>query len=126
MSNDQLIGVDRGGDHDPDRDHMSDHRTWSTPGRKPPTAKDAVGRADAEDALALAAAVLESACSGWRRNRRCVDEHGNRVAHTHPICLHAQYRHYMILLEHGLTIPAGRPSGVNRRETTLRMVHRER
>ena len=71
------------------------------------------GDGEAEDALALAAAVLESTCSGWRRNRRCVDEHGNRVAHPHPNCLHAQYRHYMILLEHGLTIPARRASGAS-------------
>ena len=111
MSNDQLIGVDRARNHDPDRDHASDHRTWSARGRRTRTGDDAVGDSEAEEALALAAAVLESACSGWRRNRRCVDEHGNRLAHPHPICLHAQYRHYMILLEHGLTIPARRPSG---------------
>ena len=113
MSSDQWIGVDRAGDHDADRDHASDRRTWSAVGRRLPTAGDAVGDGEAEDALALAAAVLESTCSGWRRNRRCVDEHGNRVAHPHPNCLHAQYRHYMILLEHGLTIPARRASGAS-------------
>jgi len=66
--------------------------------------------------VAWAAAVLKEACSGWTQNRRCVDEHGNRLAHPHPICLHAQHRYYMILLEHGLTIPARRPSPVTQTE----------
>jgi hypothetical protein len=78
-----------------------------------------VSNDEAGDALASAAAILESACPGWTRNRRCVDEQGNRLAHPHPMCLYAQHRHYMILLEHGLTIPARRPSRVNQTEVDV-------
>ena len=113
MSSDQFLGIDRAGDHDSNGDHETNRGMPSRAGGRLSPADQAVSDDEARDALASAAAVLESACPGWRRNRRCVDEHGNRLAHPHPMCLHAQHRHYMILLEHGLTIPARRPSGAS-------------
>ena len=111
VSNDQLIGVDQARNHDPDeitRQIIGRGRhVDGEPG--PATTRSATVRQ--KKRWLWRRPSSSSACSGWRRNRRCVDEHGNRLAHPHPICLHAQYRHYMILLEHGLTIPARRPSG---------------
>lgn len=49
-----------------------------------------------------ALSALADACEGWRSNRRCVDESGGRLAHPHPGCLQAQYRHDVILLDAGL------------------------
>lgn len=61
-------------------------------------------RGDEPDAgwAATAAAALTDACHGWQRNRRCTDRAGVRILHPHPYCLDAQYRHDLILLEHGL------------------------
>jgi hypothetical protein len=46
--------------------------------------------------------ALLTACDGWRARRRCTAPDGTRVAHPHPECLAAQYRHELILLENGV------------------------
>jgi hypothetical protein len=56
--------------------------------------------------MALADEAMEAACAGWRRDRRCVDDSGSRLANPHPQCLHARYRYLVILLQHGLTVEA--------------------
>ena len=58
---------------------------------------------DPEHAVALADEAMAAACSGWLRDRRCVDESGDRLPHPHPQCLHARYRYLVILLQNGLT-----------------------
>ena len=63
-------------------------------------------RVDAERAVALADEAMAAACSGWRRDRRCVDQSGDRLAHPHPLCLHARYRYLLTLLQHGLPVDA--------------------
>ena len=49
-----------------------------------------------------AAAMLESACAGWRFDRNCCDAEGLVLDAPHPMCLRAQYHHDVLLLEHGL------------------------
>ena len=61
---------------------------------------------DPERAVALADEAMAAACSGWRRDRRCVDESGDRLPHPHPQCLHARYRYLLILLQSGLAVEA--------------------
>ena len=61
---------------------------------------------DREHAVALADEAMATACSGWLRDRRCVDESGDRLPHPHPQCLHARYRYLVILLQNGLTAEA--------------------
>jgi hypothetical protein len=46
--------------------------------------------------------ALLVACNGWRARRRCTAPDGTRIAHPHPECLAAQYRHELILLENGV------------------------
>ncbi|HWM19604.1 MAG TPA: hypothetical protein VNO51_07940 [Ilumatobacteraceae bacterium] len=46
--------------------------------------------------------ALLAACEGWRARRRCTAPDGTRIAHPHPECLAAQYRHELILLENGV------------------------
>jgi hypothetical protein len=46
--------------------------------------------------------ALLVACDGWRVRRRCTAADGSRIAHPHPECLAAQYRHELILLENGI------------------------
>ena len=59
-----------------------------------------------ERAVALADEAMAVACSGWRRDRRCVDESGHRLAQPHPQCLHARYRYLLIRLQNGLSVEA--------------------
>ena len=41
------------------------------------------------------------ACTGWLQHGRCVDRAGRRLADPHDTCLRAQYRHDVVVLEHG-------------------------
>jgi hypothetical protein len=50
-----------------------------------------------------AEAALLGACEGWRERGRCTAADGSRIAHPHPRCLAAQYRHELILLENGIS-----------------------
>lgn len=59
---------------------------------------------DPEHAVALADEAMAAACSGWRRDRRCVDDSGDRLAHPHPQCLHSRHRYLLILLQNGLPV----------------------
>jgi hypothetical protein len=61
---------------------------------------------DPERAMASADEAMAAACSGWQRNRRCVDQSGNRLPHPHPQCLHARYRYLLIRLQNGLPVRA--------------------
>jgi hypothetical protein len=54
--------------------------------------------------LAAADDALVDACPGWRERRRCIGADGQRLFHPHPPCLQAQYRHDLILIEHGLLV----------------------
>ena len=60
------------------------------------------GEVDREAARQLARIALLDACEGWRQLRRCTAPDGTRLPHPHPECLVAQYRHEVILLEHGV------------------------
>jgi hypothetical protein len=64
-----------------------------------------VGEVDAPTAAIIerARAALLVACEGWRERGRCTAPDGSRIAHPHPGCLAAQYRHELILLENGIT-----------------------
>ena len=72
----------------------------------PPTQPAGPATTDPERAVALAHEAMAAACSGWRRDRRCVDESGDRLAHPHAQCLHARYRYLLILLQNGLSVEA--------------------
>ena len=72
----------------------------------PPTQPAGPVSTDPERAVALADEAMAAACSGWRRDRRCVDPSGDRLAHPHPQCLHARYRYLLILLQNGLPVEA--------------------
>jgi len=66
---------------------------------------DEVDEVDAPTAAIIerARAALLVACDGWRERGRCTAPDGSRIAHPHPGCLAAQYRHELILLENGIT-----------------------
>jgi hypothetical protein len=66
---------------------------------------DEVDEVDAPTAAIIerARAALLVACEGWRERGRCTAPDGSRIAHPHPGCLAAQYRHELILLENGIT-----------------------
>jgi hypothetical protein len=63
---------------------------------------DPYGDASVAGARERAREALLVACDGWRERRRCTAPDGTRIRNPHPECLAAQYRHEVILLEHGI------------------------